>query len=191
MLTYGIDVSSQQAEEVPGVTPGIDFAFIKATEGHTYVSPVQSAQASAARKHGRTVGFYHFLWPGNLRAQAEFFVEKCASVPGDLLAVDWETTTDGTWASNQEKDEFLHLVKELRPQHRVLLYCNLDFWLDRDHTSQCGDGLWIADYGSSAGRPRIKHGWAFHQYSDGAGKIDRDVYNGSPAGLRSWATGLL
>lgn len=190
MLTYGIDVSSEQGEEVPAVTPGIDFAWIKATEGHSYTSPVQKGQAAAARKHGRVVGFYHFLWPGNIKAQAEYFVTQCASIPGDLLAVDWETTSDGTWATCAEKDEFLALVKELRPHHRVVLYCNRDFWLERDTTSQCGDGLWIADY-VSAGRPRIRHGWAFHQYSDGAGNLDRDVYNGSPAGLRSWATGLL
>lgn len=191
MLTYGIDVSSQQAEEVPGVVPGIDFVFVKATEGHTYTSPVQKAQAAAARKAGRVVGFYHFLWPRNLEMQAEYFVKQCASIPGDLLAVDWETTSDSSWATCHEKDRFLALVKELRPHHRVLLYCNRDFWFQHDTTSQCGDGLWIADPGAPAGRPRIKHGWAFHQYSDTAGKLDRNAYNGSPAGLRSWATGLL
>lgn len=189
MLTYGIDVSSQQSEDLPGSVPGVSFAFIKATEGHTYVSPVQKAQAAAARKAGRTVGFYHFLWPGDVQRQAEFFVTKCASVPGDVLAVDWETTEAGTYASNKEKDAFIAAVKRLRPNHRVVLYCNTDFWFHHDSTSQCGDGLWIADY-THAGRPRIEHPWKFHQYADGPGH-DRDVYNGSAAQLHQWARGLL
>jgi GH25 family lysozyme M1 (1,4-beta-N-acetylmuramidase) len=187
MLTYGIDVSTSQSEELPGTMPGQEFVFIKATEGHTYVSPVQKAQAAAARKHGRVVGFYHFLWPGNIERQARYFVEKCASVPGDVLAVDWETTGDGTRASNAEKDQMLAAVKRLRPNHRVVLYCNRDFWFNHDETSQCGDGLWIADY-THAGKPRIKHPWKFHQYADGP-SVDRNVFNGSPAQLHAWAHG--
>jgi GH25 family lysozyme M1 (1,4-beta-N-acetylmuramidase) len=189
MLTYGLDVSADQSEDLPGSVPGVSFAFIKATEGRTYVSPVQKAQAAAARRAGRTVGFYHFLWPGNIEAQAEYFVTQCASVPGDILAVDWETTEAGTAASNAEKDEMLAAVKRLRPNHRVLLYCNTDFWFHRDDTSQCGDGLWIADY-TAAGRPRIEHPWRFHQYADGP-RYDRDVFNGSAAQLHDWARGLL
>jgi GH25 family lysozyme M1 (1,4-beta-N-acetylmuramidase) len=190
MLTYGIDVSDAQAEELPGVTPGIEFAMIKATEGHSYVSPVQKAQAAAGRKHGRVIGFYHFLWPGNIGLQAQYFVEQCASVPGDILAVDWEQTSDNTHASNAEKDQFIRAVKLLRPHHRVMLYCNRDFWLNHDSTSECGDGLWIADY-TDAGKPRIKAHWVLHQFSDGGGNVDRDVYNGSPAQLHTWARGLL
>ncbi|UJA12703.1 glycoside hydrolase [Streptomyces collinus] len=67
MLTYGLDVSGEQSEDLPGSVAGVSFAFVKATEGHTYVSPVQKAQAASARKAGRTVGFYHFLWPGTSR----------------------------------------------------------------------------------------------------------------------------
>ncbi|AGS73933.1 glycoside hydrolase family 25 protein [Streptomyces collinus] len=189
MLTYGLDVSGEQSEDLPGSVAGVSFAFVKATEGHTYVSPVQKAQAASARKAGRTVGFYHFLWPGNISAQAEWFVTQCASVPGDILAVDWETTEAGTYASNKEKDAFLAAVKRLRPNHRIVLYCNTDFWFHHDSTSACGDGLWIADY-TSAGRPRIEHPWKFHQYADGP-SYDRDVYNGSAAQLHDWARGLL
>lgn len=189
MLTYGIDVSAYQSEELPGTMPGQSFALIKATEGHTYTSPVQKAQAAAARAAGRTVGFYHFLWPGNIQTQAEYFVEQCASVPGDVLAVDWETTGDGTAATCAEKDEMLRAVKRLRPLHRVVLYCNRDFWFNHDTTSGCEDGLWIADY-TDAGRPRIKHAWKFHQYADGP-TCDRDVYNGSAADLHAWARALL
>lgn len=142
-MLRGIDVSSYQSTFD---TEGQSFVFIKATEGRSYVNPRLTAQTKLARDGGCVVGFYHFLWPGNLTAQAEYFVSKAPEKSGDLLAVDWETTGEGTRASNAEKDRFIREVKRLRPHHRVLLYTNRNFWLTVDTTSYAGDGLWIADY---------------------------------------------
>lgn len=181
-MLHGVDVSSYNSSYS---TEGLDFVFIKATEGRSYLNPHQSAQASQARKAGCVVGFYHFLWPGNIAAQAKYFVEKCASVQGDLLACDWELTGEGTCAGNAQKDQFLAEVKRLRPTHRVLLYCNREFWLHRDTTSYAADGLWIADY-VSAGHPRIKASWRIHQYTDSP--LDKDVADfASRAALKKWA----
>jgi GH25 family lysozyme M1 (1,4-beta-N-acetylmuramidase) len=131
------------------------------------------------------VGFYHFLWPGNIKAQAEYFVSKSPEKSGDLLAVDWEWTGDRTRASNGEKDRFIRAVKELRPSHRVLLYTNRDFWLNHDSTSYAGDALWIADY-VSAGKPRIKAKWRIHQYT--SSPHDKNVADfASKDALREWA----
>lgn len=182
----GVDVSAYQSSYS---TDGLSFVFIKATEGHTYTSPVQGKQADQARAAGCVVGFYHFLWPGNIQEQAEYFVEKCDSVPGDLLVVDWETTGEGTHASCAEKDAFIAAVKKLRPGHKVGLYCNTDFWLHKDVTSDCGDFLWIADPNHPAGSPGIQHPWTFHQYS-WAGGIDRDVANFASAdAFKEWVLG--
>ncbi|KOV61675.1 glycoside hydrolase family 25 protein [Streptomyces sp. MMG1121] len=183
-MLRGIDVSAYQSSSYD--TSGLSFAFIKATEGHSYVNPHATAQAKTARDADLVVGFYHFLWPGNLTAQAEHFVTAAPSRAGDILAVDWETTGDGTHASNAEKDAFLKKVKSLRPTHRVILYCNRDFWLNIDGTSYAGDGLWIADY-VSAGHPRIKAKWRFHQYT--SDPYDKDVADfSSKASLADWAT---
>ncbi|MFJ9040277.1 glycoside hydrolase family 25 protein [Streptomyces sp. NPDC102406] len=182
-MIRGIDVSSHQSSFD---TDGLSFVFIKATEGRSYVNPRLTAQTKRARDAGCVVGFYHFLWPGNLTAQAEYFVSKAPERAGDLLAVDWETTGDGTHASNAEKDRFIREVKRLRPHHRVLLYCNRNYWLNIDTTSYAGDGLWIADYVAS-GKPRIKAKWRFHQYTDHP--LDKDVADfASEAALREWAT---
>lgn len=187
MTVKGVDVSAYQPTYDAN---GLDFVFVKATEGHTWTSPVQAKQAATARDAGVVVGFYHFLWPGDIASQAAHFVERCAGVPGDVLACDWETTSDGTAASCAEKDAFLAEVRRLRPKNRVVLYCNTDFWLHRDTSSDCGDGLWIADV-TEAGHPRVKHAWRFHQYSS-AGGLDRDVADfPSHAALRTWARGLL
>jgi hypothetical protein len=184
-VIHGIDVSSIQPA-TPDLT-GKDFIFVKATEGRSYVNPKQEEQAAAGRAAGAVVGFYHFLWPGNITEQAAYFVEQCASVPGDVLAVDWESTSAGTHATCAEKDAFIKEVLRLRgASHRVILYCNRDFWLNRDDTSYAGDGLWIADY-VTAGRPRIQAKWLFHQYTDSP--LDQSVADfASRADLKAWAT---
>jgi GH25 family lysozyme M1 (1,4-beta-N-acetylmuramidase) len=183
-MLRGVDVSAYQSSSYS--TEGLSFVFVKATEGRTYVNPRLAAQTKRARDAGLAVGFYHFLWPGNLTAQAEHFLAKAPDRPGDILAVDWETTGEGTHASNAEKDRFIRKVKELRPRNRVVLYCNRNYWLNVDDTSYAGDGLWIADY-VTAGKPRIKAKWRFHQYTDEP--LDTNVANfASRAALRAWVT---
>ncbi|KOV90259.1 glycoside hydrolase family 25 protein [Streptomyces sp. NRRL B-3648] len=183
-MLHGIDVSVFQSSSYG--TDGLSFAFIKATEGRSYVNPRLTAQTKTARDAGLVVGFYHFLWPGDLTTQADYFLRHTPDRAGDILAVDWETTGDGTHASNAEKDRFLRKLKELRPHNRVVLYCNRHFWLDLDTTSYAGDGLWIADY-VTAGKPRIKAKWRFHQYT--SEPHDKDVADfASKAALKEWAT---
>ncbi|MFJ6083415.1 glycoside hydrolase family 25 protein [Streptomyces sp. NPDC092369] len=181
-MLRGIDVSAYQSSTYD--TDGLSFAFIKATEGRSYVNPRLSAQTAHARDAGLVAGFYHFLWPGNLTAQAEYFVKHAPEKAGDILAVDWERNGEGTHASNAEKDSFIRKVKALRPHNRVVLYCNRDFWLNVDTTSYAGDGLWIADY-VTAGKPRIKAKWRFHQYT--SDPHDKDVADfADKAALKAW-----
>lgn len=72
-MLHGIDVSTYQSSFD---TDGLAFVFIKASEGHTYVNPRLTTQTKLARDGGCVVGFYHFLWPGNIQTQAEYFVSK-------------------------------------------------------------------------------------------------------------------
>ncbi|MEU8677678.1 glycoside hydrolase family 25 protein [Streptomyces sp. NPDC048560] len=181
-MLHGVDVSAYQTSFD---TDGLDFVLIKATEGRSYVNPRLKDQTARAREAGCVVGFYHFLWPGDVSDQAEYFVGEAPARAGDLLAVDWEQTGEGTRASNEDKDRFIRAVKGLRPGHRVLLYCNRHFWLNHDTTSYAGDGLWIADYGTR-GRPRIEAPWRIHQYTDDP--LDRDVADfPSREAMREWA----
>ncbi|MGX4689715.1 GH25 family lysozyme [Streptomyces sp. JNUCC 63] len=185
-MLHGIDVSAYQSSTYG--TSGSSFVFIKATEGRSYVNPKLGAQTKHGRDAGLVVGFYHFLWPGNITVQAEYFVSHASEKAGDILAVDWENTGEGTHASNAEKDQFIRKVKALRPHNRVILYANRHFWLNVDTTSYAGDGLWIADY-VTAGHPRIKAKWLFHQYTDDP--HDTNVANfSSKAALKAWAKGV-
>ncbi|WP_052862316.1 GH25 family lysozyme [Streptomyces sp. Tu6071] len=181
MTVKGIDVSSYQSETYS--TTGIDFVFVKATEGVSYVNPKMAAQAKRARDAGLVVGFYHFLQPGDMKKQAAYFVEKAASREGDPLWADWETPG----VSCADKDVFLAEVKRLRGStHRVGLYCNKDYWTRRDTTSNAGDALWIAEYNNKPGKPTIQATWLFHQYTSTPIDTNSGAF-ASRAALKSWA----
>src|SRR5690242_20155657 len=142
MSVSGIDVASYQPDH-PAMA-GLSFAFVKATEGTTYANPRRAAQVATARAAKAVVGHYHFLHAGNIAAQVAYFLAHADWRAGDMLACDWETPAAGAKAaSDAEKNAFLAAVKKARPAARVVLYCNRDFWLNRDQHSVCGDGLWI------------------------------------------------
>lgn len=181
MTVEGQDWAGYQAA-APNTT-GLDFVVVKATEGSSYTNPDHGTQVATARAHGLVVGHYHFARPGSMSAQADYFLAHAGAKAGDFLAFDWEDTG----VSGADKDAWLRYVKAKAPGHRVVLYCNRDFWLHHDTTSFCADGLWVADPSAPKGAPRVEHPWLFHQYSD-AGGLDRNVGAFTDlAALAAWA----
>jgi len=181
MTLKGIDVSSHQSTEF--ATAGLSFVIVKATEGVSYANPRHAAQVAHARAGSLVVGHYHFARPGSVSAQIDHFLRHANPRGGDLLALDWEDPG----VTGADKDAFLKDLQAAAPAHRVLLYCNRDFWFHRDRTSFAGDGLWIADPDAPAGQPRVAHPWLIHQYSE-AGGIDHDLAHfASRSALTSWA----
>ena len=92
----GIDVSSYQGDiDWPTIAKqGVDFAYVKATEGSSFTDERFEANLRGAREAGLLVGAYHFFsFESRGRSQAEHIV---ATVPadGDLLpvAIDVEPT---------------------------------------------------------------------------------------------------
>lgn len=185
---YGQDWASYQSP-APDVT-GLSFAFVKATEGLTYVNPRRDAQAAYARLNKLTVGHYHYPHMANTPAtEADRFLAVARPQPGDVLALDWE----GYDAANRGvttprliayKDAWLAHVRGAMPTHQVGTYCNGDY-LSRDPKGAYGDFLWIATGGKPAGQPGISHQWMFHQY--GAKDIDHDYCPLTADQLRTWA----
>jgi Glycosyl hydrolases family 25 len=179
----GVDVASYQPEAF--TTTGLDFVFVKVTEGTGYVNPKWVAQRDHGRAAGLAIGYYHFVKPGSMIAQADFFLSEISLRPGDMLVLDWEHTG----VSCADKDAWIRHVQAKAPGHRVLLYCNLDFWRHRDTTSFAGDGLWIADPNHPAGHPAVTHPWVVHQFSS-VGGTDRNVAAfPTLAALTRWAAG--
>ncbi|MEU5834453.1 glycoside hydrolase family 25 protein [Streptomyces diacarni] len=182
MTIRGIDVSSYQPERYS--TAGLDFVVVKITEGTTYTNPKWVAQRQTGRDAGLVTGFYHFVRPGSMIAQADYFLSKINLVGGDFLVLDWEDPG----VSSTDKDTWIKHVQAKAPNHRVLLYCNRDYWLNRDSSSFAGDGLWIAQYNGRPGTPAIQAPWLIHQYT--SDPIDTNVADfPSRAAMRAWATG--
>ncbi|WP_329318008.1 glycoside hydrolase family 25 protein [Streptomyces sp. NBC_01262] len=180
MTVRGVDVASYQATDYS--IRGLDFAFIKITEGTTYTNPKWVAERKTARDAGLVTGFYHFIRPGNVTKQADYFLSKITLRAGDILALDWEDPG----VTCAQKDAWIRYVQKKTPGHRVILYCNYDYWTNRDTTSFAGDGLWIARYNGKPGQPGIKAAWRFHQYT--STPIDTNVGNFTDkAALRTWA----
>ncbi|MDF4250434.1 glycoside hydrolase family 25 protein [Streptomyces sp. WMMB303] len=178
----GIDVASYQSENYG--TRGLDFVIIKITEGTSYTNPKWVAQRQTGRDAGLVTGFYHFVRPGSMKAQADYFLSKINLRAGDVLALDWEDSG----VSSADKDAWIRYVQGKAEGHRVLLYCNVDFWLNRDTSSFAGDGLWIAQYNGRPGQPSIQHPWLLHQYT--SDPIDTNLARfDSRAAMRAWATG--
>jgi hypothetical protein len=195
MGIYGQDWASYQDAE-PDVL-NLSFANIKATEGLGYSNPKFAQQRAHAEASGLVVGLYHYPHMGNdPAAEADYFLKVAQPKAGEFIALDWE----GYDAANKDvpksaqvayRDAWLKHVKAALPHTPVGLYANLDYWLNVDTTSTCGDFLWIATAGRPAGAPGIQHDWLFHQYGNGDG-LDRDYCRlASTAELRAWVAGFL
>jgi lysozyme len=200
-VTEGIDVSHWQ-----GVIDWTKvrearkrFAYIKASDGTSYVDDRYAANRAGAKAAGLYVGAYHFARPdaaaGDAVAEANHFVDTAAWVRGELLPVlDLEqagglsVTALQAWVK-----AFLGRVEQ-RTGERGLIYVSPSFW-----TSRMGDTTWFAEHGyqvlwiahwTTAETPRMpasdwsSRGWTFWQYtSDGtvpgiSGRVDLDRYRG-------------
>ena len=192
-MIKGQDWSRYQAQH-PDVT-GLDFAFVKITEGLSYVNSYWVAQRDWAKSHGLVWGAYHYPHMANDPvAEADKFLAQVKWQPGDIIVLDWEGYDDANKGVSKARqlayrDAWLKYVKGKMPDHKVGMYCNKSYWLDIDKTSNCGDFLWIATGDLPAGEPGIKYDWTIHQYST-ANDIDHDVAKfPNRAAMAAWAKG--
>jgi hypothetical protein len=192
-MIHGIDVSAYQSETYS--TSGLDFVFTKVTEGLSYINPRWAKQRDRAKAAGLVWGAYHYPHMGNdPKAEADYFLKQVKWAPGDIIVLDWEGYDNANRSVPRSRqiayrDAWLTYVKGKMAGHQVGMYCNTDYWLNVDTTSNCGDFLWIATASKPAGQPGIKGRWTFHQYST-AGGIDHDVANfPDRAALAAWAAG--
>lgn len=180
-MIHGVDVSNYQPSNYD--IKGQSFAFVKATEGSSYLNPKYHDQLTHARTNGLVVGHYHFEHHGSVASQADYFTNHADVRKGEIIALDWEQRGLDT----ADKDTWLKVIKNRHPDNKVILYTYTSMWKGVDSSSFVQDGLWIADPNHPAGQPAITHPWIFHQYSS-AGNIDHNVAKFDTVDkLRSWA----
>jgi GH25 family lysozyme M1 (1,4-beta-N-acetylmuramidase) len=197
----GIDVSHHQGSINWGSvkSSGIEFAWIKATEGTDYKDPQFNANYLGAHNAGVIRGAYHFARPASSSgaAQAEFFATNGGAWSADNLTLpgvlDIENGSSSqchglsqaamrTWIS-----DFYNTYKA-RTSRDVVIYTTANWW------NNCTGGwtgmstkspLWVAHW--TTGSPTIPSGfpaWTVWQYTDkgnigGINPVDRDKFNGS------------
>lgn len=199
----GIDVSHWQGtidwRKVAGA--GKRFAFLKATDGHSFLDPTFFENRAQARANGIAVGAYHFARPdpskGDAAEEARWFVSKADPRPGHLLPVLDLETSQGLdqqgvtlWARRW--------VAEVRRLTGVtaLVYTSPYGWMSRTGDSRAlardGAPLWIAHWG--VGSPTLPaggwdgRGWHVWQHTSHghvagiAGRVDLDVVPGKTLG---------
>ncbi len=201
----GVDVSSWQhgtsLNWAKVRATGVDFAFIKATEGATYTNPWLAGDWAATKANGIYHGAYHFARPsrGSAAAQARFFVAKAglANRAGDLPPVlDLEATGNlGVSALQTWTRTWLTTVQTLTGR-TPMIYCSPAFWQYYlgNSTAFTQYPLWIANYGVRS--PWVPGGWkkwTFWQKTSTAtvngiaGNVDLNVFNGTSAQLATLA----
>lgn len=199
----GIDVSHWQgAINWTSVrNAGIQFAWMKATEGTTYKDSSFNTNYPAAYHAGVIRGAYHFARPNvsSGATQANYFVNNGGgwsrdnmTLPGVLdiehnpygaMCYGLSTTQMRTWIT-----DFYNTYKS-RTTRDVVIYTTASWWntCTGNWTGMYGKSpLWVAHWGTSA--PTIPAGfptWTVWQYtatgsvSGVSGNVDRNQFNGS------------
>ncbi|MFC4618356.1 GH25 family lysozyme [Camelliibacillus cellulosilyticus] len=169
----GVDVSHWQGDiDWARVrASGMLFAYIKATEGETFVDPKLKKNAKAAKQAGLTIGFYHFGRFSSEQAaehEAAHFLKTVKNIKADLpLVLDLETDNGLTKdALSKAAQLFLETVKKESGQD-VMLYTYTNFAKTRLTRLLRPFPLWIAHYGrETPGKNGIWDNWRAFQYTN-------------------------
>jgi len=199
-VVHGIDVSHYDGtiDWAQVKASGIDFAFMKASEGLTFVDPMFAANWKAAGDAGLIRGGYHFFRPEDDPVmQADFFVATAGMPqPGDLpLTIDLEVTDSVTDVATP-LSQFLARVQEqtgLVP----IVYTSARFWTEMNGPATGYDQypLWDAQWTTACpNMPEPWPVWAFWQNAStgtvpgisGMANVDLDQFNGSLAALQAF-----
>lgn len=201
-VVRGIDVSKYQGDiDWNAVaSSGIAFAFMKATEGLTFIDASFRSNWAGAAAARVLRGAYHFFRPArDAVQQADNFIQTVGMLgQGDLPPVLDIEVADGMGAAAILDAAGVWLSRvEQRLGRKPIIYTYPDFW-----RSQLGNSsrfasypLWIAHY-TSAAAPTIPGGWTTWTlwqrtdkgHADGiTGNVDLDVFNGSIADLDALA----
>ena len=181
MAMQGIDISGWQ-EDLDLAKVPCDFVIVKATQGVGYVSNACDPHVQQAIALGKPFGFYHYVNGAGATAEADFFVDNCASYFGvGLPCIDWESIQNAAWG---DTGYLMKLVKRVidRTGVKPLIYASASaFPWDVAQALDCG--AWVAQYASNEATGYQDSPWnegayscAIRQYSS-AGRLAG--YNGN------------
>ena len=200
---HGIDVARFQQPLNWGEArvSGVNFAFIKATEGGDLLDPMFQNHWDGAGRAGVARGAYHFYYFCTTpEKQARWFIENVPKAPGMLppvLDLEWNpfsptcTLRPPADTVRRNAQTFLSILRAHYGQQPVV-YTTPEFYAQNDMGRLRGIEFWLR---STAAHPSEKYPderWTFWQYTStgrvpgAAGDIDINVYAGSPSSWDNW-----
>jgi lysozyme len=187
----GVDVSHYQGN-FDWAHANVQFGYAQVSDGITSPDPMFATNWANMKKANILRGAYQFFRPNEDEvAQANLLVQKVGKLgPGDLPAmIDVEVTGGVAGATIGAKVKHWLQIVEAGTGLKPFIYTGSYFWQDSVGVTNLGAyKIWIAAYGSAC--PAVPPGWnnwAFWQYSDGSGKLDHDVFNGTLAQLKAYS----
>ena len=179
---------------------GVNFAFLKATEGGDRVDAMFAENHAAARRAGVPVGAYHFYYfctPPEV--QARWFLDTVPREAGALppvLDLEWNPFSP-TCTFRPPAEEVRAVVRRWIEivsaawGHRPILYVPPDFWETND-IGRIDEEYWLRTVAAHPSErfPGVR--WSFWQYSGTgivpgvAGDCDLNCFAGTVDGWRRW-----
>lgn len=189
----GVDVSHHQGridwDDVAG--SGIDFAFIKATEGVSWIDPRGQSNWTGAREAGLSVGAYHYYLLCESGAdQAEHFIDIVPVSAGALPPViDLEHAQNCglDQPAEEVRAEISVMISKLRHHYGAepILYTTNAFYRDWLTGAFPANPVWIRDIQAYPVLPDGRD-WTIWQYSHRGrvpgidGEVDLNVAKALP-----------
>lgn len=193
-MTRGVDISSYQ-EDVDMkklMEQGVEFVYIKSTEGSLHIDTTFKEKWAAAKEAGLLAGAYHYFSYGSSGvAQAENFIKTVGNLSGRLIpAIDMELTPEEVM-NPPEKDDvvrglkaFLAIVEE-NYKVKPLIYARQDYYEKYLAEDFSGYPRWVRNVYWPV-YVNVGEDWLVWQYHDravldgysGEKYIDLNVVNG-------------
>ncbi|MGB8811747.1 MAG: GH25 family lysozyme [Paracoccaceae bacterium] len=200
---HGIDISrfQTQIDWDAARAGGVNFVYMKATEGGDLVDPAFRENWRGAARAGVARGAYHFHYHCRPAAeQARWFIKhvpKSAGALPPVLDMEWTpfspTCTLRPPAADVRREAVIFMdAIEAHYGQRPLLYTSIDFYRENELWRLPRTEFWLR---SVAGHPGDKYegqSWTFWQYTSTglvpgiAGKVDINVFAGSPGTWAQW-----
>ncbi len=172
---------------------GVVFGYARVSDGLGAIDSTFAGNWASMKANGVLRGAYQFFEPGEDEvAQANMVVQHVGKLgAGDLPAtIDVEVTGGQAPATIAAKVRHWLQIVEAGTGKRPIIYTGGYFWQDNvGDTSFGAYPLWIAAYIDCPSIPAGWSDWTIWQYSDGAGTLDHDVFNGGLPALQALANG--
>ncbi len=180
---------------------GVQFAFVKATEGGDLLDPKFGAHWNGAQRAGIATGAYHFYYfCTKPRVQARWFIRNVPKKRGALppvLDMEWNPFSPTCKLRppaaevRRQMTIWLNMVERHYGQ-RPIIYTTPGFYKDNDLRQMRREEFWLRTTAKTPKQAYPDQSWSFWQYSATGlvpgikGEVDLNVFAGNRRQWKAW-----